>query len=72
MLKPALGIRGGGMLLVYRKRFVERLTRLYEQGASVERIGNYVRRWQQWVVSALGAYSNSISGLVPNACDAIG
>jgi hypothetical protein len=47
-----------------RKRFVERLTRLYEQGASVERIGDYVRRWQRWAVSGLGAYSNSISGLV--------
>jgi hypothetical protein len=54
-----------------RRRFVERLTRLYEQGASVERIGNYVRRWQRWAVSGLGAYGNSISGLVPNACGAI-
>ena len=54
-----------------RKRFVERLTRLYEQGAPPERIGNYVRRWQRWAVSGLGAYSNSISGLVPNACGAI-
>ena len=55
-----------------RKRFVERLTRLYEQGASVERIGDYVRRWQLWAVSGLGAYGNSISGPVPNACGAIG
>jgi len=50
-----------------RKRFVERLTRLYEQGASVERIGDYVRRWQLWAVSGLGAYRDSISNLVPNA-----
>lgn len=50
-----------------RKRFVERLTRLYEQGASVERIGDYVRRWQLWAVSGLGAYRDSISNLVPSA-----
>ena len=54
-----------------RKQFVERLTRLYEQGASVERIGDYVRRWQRWAVSALGAYGNSISGSIPDACGVI-
>ena len=54
-----------------RKRFVERLTRLYEQGASVERIGDYVRRWQLWAVSGLGAYSTSISGSIPDACGVI-
>lgn len=54
-----------------RKRFVERLTRLYEQGASVERIGDYVRRWQRWAVSGLGDYSNSISDFIPDACGAI-
>ena len=53
------------------KRFVERLTRLYEQGAPPERIGDYVRRWQRWAVSGLGAYSNSISGFIPDACGAI-
>jgi len=30
--------------------FQERVGRLYEQGASVVRIGQYVRRWKQWVV----------------------
>lgn len=55
-----------------RKRFVERLTRLYEQGASVERIGDYVRRWQRWAVSGLGDYGKSISGFIPDACGAIG
>ena len=71
MSKPVLGIRGVGMLLVCCRGFVERLTRLYEQGVPPERIGSYVRRWQRWAVSGLGAYSNSISGLVPNACGAI-
>ena len=55
-----------------RKRFVERLTRLYEQGASVERIGDYVRRWQRWAVSGLGAYGHSISDFIPDACGVIG
>lgn len=54
-----------------RMRFVERLTRLYEQGASVERIGNYVRRWQRWAVSGLGDYGNSISGFITDACGVI-
>ena len=53
-----------------RKRFVERLTRLYKQGASVERIGDYVRRWQRWAVSGLGAYRDSIYSFVPNDCGA--
>jgi RNA-directed DNA polymerase len=47
-----------------RERFVERLTRLYEQGAPVERIGDYVRRWHRWAVSGLGACGNSISCLL--------
>ena len=32
-------------------RFVERVTRLYEQGASWRCIGDYVRRWLVWLVS---------------------
>ena len=51
-----------------RKRFVERLTRLYEKGAPPERIGKYVRRWQRWAVSGLGAYGKSISDFIPDAC----
>jgi hypothetical protein len=30
-------------------RFVERVTRLYEQGAESPRIGDYVRHWWRWV-----------------------
>ena len=43
-----------GIVPQTRKRSVERLRRLYEQGASVERIGDYVRRWQRWAVSGRG------------------
>lgn len=31
------------------ERFVERTTRLYEQGADAIRIGEYGRRWLRWV-----------------------
>jgi hypothetical protein len=38
--------------------FQERVARLYEQNAPQEeilrRIGQYVRRWQRWVLSGLG------------------
>ena len=29
--------------------FLERKTQLYEQGATVRRIGKYVRNWLRWV-----------------------
>ena len=29
--------------------FLERITQLYEQGATVRRIGQYVRNWLRWV-----------------------
>jgi len=31
------------------ERFAERVTRLYEQGAGLERIGEYVQHWLKWV-----------------------
>jgi hypothetical protein len=37
------------------ERFVERVTRLYEQGADSARIADYVRRWRVWVLSRLRA-----------------
>jgi RNA-directed DNA polymerase len=30
------------------ERFKERIARLYEQGADINRIGQYVLRWLQW------------------------
>ena len=35
-------------------RFVERVHRLYEQGASDGRVGEYVGHWVRWVGSGLG------------------
>ena len=39
------------------ERFVERVNRLYEQGASQRCIGQYVRRWMGWVVSGLREFA---------------
>jgi RNA-directed DNA polymerase len=36
-----------------KKRFIERVRQLYEQGAGESRIGQYVRRWLVWVKSGL-------------------
>jgi len=33
--------------------FVERATRLYEQGADIKRIGQYVLKWLQWTRAGL-------------------
>lgn len=35
------------------ENFVERASRLYERGVSIERIGEYVRRWLIWVRSGV-------------------
>jgi RNA-directed DNA polymerase len=37
------------------RRCVERVHRLYEQGADAVRIGGYVRRWCTWVMSGLSS-----------------
>ena len=34
--------------------FAERVSWLYEQGASEGRIRDYVRHWQRWVTGGLG------------------
>ncbi len=39
------------------ERFVERVNRLYEQGADAIRIDEYVRRWWKWVRGGLGKFS---------------
>ena len=48
------------------ERFVERATRLYEQGPGEpegsHRLGTYVRRWAQWVRAGLGAPVRSAHG----------
>jgi RNA-directed DNA polymerase len=42
---------GLGLAAQTKQRFVERVTRLYEQGAATTRIGDYVRRWLIWARS---------------------
>lgn len=46
-----------GVALPTVERFVERVNRLYEQGASARCIGDYVRRWMVWVVSGLNDFA---------------
>ena len=43
------------------QRFVERVRRLYEQGADAVRIGDYVRRWWLWVKSGFPATRSGIT-----------
>ena len=57
-----------GLLGVARKtieRFLERIARLYEQGADSVRIGQYVSKWLQWVRARviLGFVSSKLTGL---------
>ena len=42
-----------GVALQTRTRFIERVNQLYERGATVSRIGEYVRRWIVWLRSGL-------------------
>ncbi len=47
------------------QRFVERVNRLYEQGADSLRIGQYVRRWCRWLVAGLlAAEQRLLDGLL--------
>ncbi len=43
-------------------RCVEGVSRLYEQGVDLIRIGAYVRRWQRWARSGLRALGEELSG----------
>ena len=47
-----------GVAGVAVERFVERATRLYEQGADIKRIGKYVRHWAAALGSKLSERSN--------------
>ncbi len=35
------------------KHFAQRVSRLYEQGADEDRIGEYVRHWYRWVSASV-------------------
>ncbi len=50
------------------ERCVERVNRLYEQGADAVRIGDYVRRWRQWVRTGLDGYELAV--VKPSPCAA--
>jgi len=41
--------------------FLERITRLYEQGATVRRIGQYVRNWWRWVRAGVEISVNKLN-----------
>jgi len=53
----AAGLLGVAMQTI--QRCVERMNQLYEQGADCVRIGDYVRRWRQWVRSGLDGWRSS-------------
>lgn len=44
-------------------KFLEKILRLYEQGANLDRIGQYIKRWLQWCRAGLvsDGYDRSIS-----------
>ena len=48
-----------GIAKATREKFVERIRQLYEQGATLSRIGDYVRRWLIWVRSGLSVARDS-------------
>ena len=51
---------------LYLKPLDERMNRLYERGADAVRIGDYVRRWQQWVRSGLRSEDLWMAGIMPS------
>ncbi len=55
---------------------MERVSRLYEQGVDLIRIGAYVRRWQRWTGSGLRALGKELSGrafeIVGRSLDGVG
>ena len=42
------------------ERFVERMTRLYEQGADPVRIGEYIQRWWTWACGGLDPWDDGV------------
>jgi RNA-directed DNA polymerase len=52
------------------KRYAARIIRLYEQGADIDRIGEYVTRWVQWLKAGVEKVDNVMGG-VPQLRDII-
>ena len=44
---------GLSVTVITIERFKERITRLYEQGANINRIGQYVLKWVQWTCAGI-------------------
>jgi hypothetical protein len=44
---------GLSVAVITIERFKERITRLYEQGANINRIGQYVLKWVQWTCAGI-------------------
>ncbi len=55
------------MALLTVERMVERVSRLYEQGATASRIGEYARRWWRWVRSGVSRVELGEEGEGANA-----
>ena len=53
------------------KRFVERIARLYEQGADYSCIGQCARRWWQWVLAGLKDIEVSMSKCIARDAESI-
>lgn len=43
------------------EKFMERIARLYKQGADSKRIGQYVRKWIGWVKCVLGKANEGVT-----------
>ena len=44
---------GLSVAVITIERFKERITRLYEQGTSINRIGQYVLKWVRWTCAGI-------------------
>ena len=62
----SFSLLGLGIASKTTDRFLERITRLYEQGAEISCIGKYVRHWWRWAHSGIPAVEKPILG---SMCD---
>jgi len=58
--ESALGLDVAGQTI---KNHFDKIVRLYEQGAGMERIGQYVKGWWQWVNAGVDVIVRSAEGL---------
>ena len=53
------------------KNHFDKIARLYEQGAGIERIGRYVKGWWQWVNAGVDVIVQKVVGLWRRKWDAL-